>query len=62
MNFEVILNSKQKNYIVDILEKFLKDWALNKKYFAGNEDLEILRSPFVTFNDLLIVSIHRNFY
>ena len=28
---------------VDILEKFLKGWALNKKYIAEKNDLKILR-------------------
>ena len=28
---------------VNILEKFYKDWALNKKYVAEKEDFEILR-------------------
>ena len=28
---------------VDILEKFLKDQALNKKYIAEKDDFEILR-------------------
>ena len=28
---------------VDILEKFLKDQALNKKYISEKDDLEILR-------------------
>ena len=27
---------------VDILEKILKDWALNKKYIAEKDDFEIL--------------------
>ena len=34
------------------LEKFLKDWALNKKYIVEKEDFEILRWHFVPFNDL----------
>ena len=57
---------------LDILEKYFKNWALNKKYIA-EKDFEILRSP-VTFNDLLDhtsfnknlrlhnVSIHINFH
>ena len=28
---------------VDILKKYLKDWALNKKYITENDDLEIFR-------------------
>ena len=28
---------------VDILEKFKKDWALNKKYIAEKKYFEILR-------------------
>ena len=37
---------------VDILEKFEKDWALNQKYIALKDDFEILRGPYLTFNDL----------
>ena len=37
---------------VDTFEILKKDWALNKKYFAEKDDFEILRCPFVTFNDL----------
>ena len=37
---------------VDILEKFLTDYALDKKYIAEKDDLEILRWPSVTLNDL----------
>ena len=37
---------------VDILEKFLKDQALNKKYIPEKDDFEILRCPYMTFNDL----------
>ena len=36
---------------VDILEKLLKDQALNKKYIAEKDDFESLRLPYVTFND-----------
>ena len=43
-------NSRLHN--VDILEKFSKDYALNKKYIAENNDFEILRWPYVNFNDL----------
>ena len=39
-------------YNADILEKFEKDWALNKKYIVEKDYFEILRWPFVTFNDL----------
>ena len=39
-------------YNVDILEKFKKDFALNKKYIVEKNDFEILRWPYVTFNDL----------
>ena len=35
---------------VDILEKFLKDQALNKKYIEEKDYFEILRLPYVTFN------------
>ena len=28
---------------VGILENFLQEWALNKKYIAENDDFEILR-------------------
>ena len=34
-------NSRLHN--VDNLEKFLKDWALNKKCIAEKDDFEILR-------------------
>ena len=37
---------------VDILEKFLKDQALNKKYIVEKYDFEILRWSYVTFNEL----------
>ena len=65
-----------KNFILhnaDILEKFLKDYTLNKKYIAIY-DFEILGWLYVTFNDLHghtlfyekklspYVSNHRNFY
>ena len=30
-------------YNVDILEKFLKDWAKNKKYIADKDCFKILR-------------------
>ena len=43
MTFEVILHF-MKNvclYNVDVLEKFLKDQALNKKYIAKKDDFEI---------------------
>ena len=39
-------------YNDDILEKFLKDLALNKTYIAEKDDFEILWRPYVTFNDL----------
>ena len=39
-------------YNVDIPEKFLKDWALNKKYIAEKDDFKISRWPYVTFNDV----------
>ena len=45
MTFEV-KNLLMKNcplHNVDILEKFLKDWVLNKKYIAEKDDIEILR-------------------
>ena len=54
MTFEVKLHC-MKNvglHYVDILKKFLKDYALNKKYITEKDDLEILRWPYVTFNDL----------
>ena len=52
MTFEVILHLMKKLCLhnVDILKKFLKDKALNKKYVAEKYDFEILRR--VTFNDL----------
>ena len=37
---------------VDILGKFLKDWALNQKYIKEKDDFEILRYPYETFNCL----------
>ena len=45
MNFEVILHIMKnvRLHNVDILEKFLKFWALNKKYIAEKDDLKILR-------------------
>ena len=33
---------------VDILEKFLKDYTLNKKYMAEKDDFEILKFPLCT--------------
>ena len=47
MTFEVILHFIKKIFLinVDILEK------LNKKYIEKKDDFEILRWPFVTFND-----------
>ena len=44
MTFEVILHFIKKLCIhnVDILEKFLKDQALNKKYIAEKVDFLIL--------------------
>ena len=43
MTFEVILNFVKNLFIhnVDILEKFLKDWALNKKFIAEKDDFEV---------------------
>ena len=45
MNFEIILHlmKKLRLHNVDILEKILKDWGLNKKYIAEKD---------VTFNDI----------
>ena len=45
MTFEGILHLMKnlRLYIVDILEKFLKDKALKKKYNAEKDDLKILR-------------------
>ena len=37
---------------VDILEKFKKDWALNKNCIAEKDDFEVFRLHFLTFNDL----------
>ena len=37
---------------VDIHEKSLKDYALNKKYIAEKDDIESLNWPFGTLNDL----------
>ena len=34
---------KLRLHYVDILKKFLKDQALNKKYVAEKDDFEILR-------------------
>ena len=54
MTFKVILYFMKNLFFhnVDILEEFLQDWALNKKYLKEKDDFEILRLPFVTFNDL----------
>ena len=41
-------NENLRIHNVDILEKFLKDYALNKKYIAEKDDFEILRWPYVT--------------
>ena len=56
MTFEVILKFMKNLFLhnVDILEKLLKDWAVNKKYIAENDDFDILKLHFVTFNDLLV--------
>ena len=45
MTFKVILHLMKnlRLYNVDILKKFLKDWALNKKYIAEKDDIEIQR-------------------
>ena len=43
---------KLRLHNVDILEKFLKDLALNKKYIAEKVDFEIKKWPNATFNDL----------
>ena len=51
MTFEVILNLHLHN--VDILEKFLKDRALNKKYIAEKYFFGILRLPYVTSEVIL---------
>ena len=32
--------------------KVLKDQALNKRYIAEKDDFDILRGPYVIFNDL----------
>ena len=48
--FNVVIRLEVKNN-VDIFFQFLKNWALNKKYIAEKDDFEILRCPFVTFND-----------
>ena len=49
MIFEVVLDFIKKNCLhnVDILEKFIKDQALNKKYVAEKDYLKILRLPSV---------------
>ena len=54
MTFKDLLHFIKKLCLhnVDILENFLKDWALYKKYIVEKDDFEILRWPFVTFNDL----------
>ena len=77
MTFKVILNFIKILCLfnVDILDKFQKDWALNKKKIAKEYHCEFLRLPFITFMDLLevilqlmknlrhyIVSIQRIFY
>ena len=38
MTFEIMLNYFHN---FDILEKFLKDWALNKKYIGEKDDFEV---------------------
>ena len=45
MTFEVVLNFMKHLCLhnVEILEKFIKDQALSKKYIAEKDDLEILR-------------------
>ena len=44
MTFEVILNFffKLSLHNVDILKKFQKDWALNKKYIGEKDDFKII--------------------
>ena len=37
---------------IDILEKCLKDQTFNKIYIAEKDDFEILRRPYVTFNEI----------
>ena len=39
-------------YDGDFLKKFENDWPLNKKYMVEKDDFEILRWPYVTFNDI----------
>ena len=45
MTFQVILNLMKnlRLHYVDILGKFLNDYALNKKYIAEKDDFEISR-------------------
>ena len=45
MTFEVTLHLMENlcHQNVEILEEFLKDCALNKKYIAEKDDFEILR-------------------
>ena len=45
MTFEVKLDflKNLRLHTVEILEKFLKDWALNKKHIAEKDNFEILR-------------------
>ena len=54
MTFVVILHLMKYLRLqnIDILEKFVKDSALNKKYIAENDNFKLLRLPYVTFNDL----------
>ena len=44
MTLEVILHFMKNMcfHNVDILEKYLKDWAINKKYIAEKDEFEIL--------------------
>ena len=52
MTFEVILHFMNNLCLhnVDILEKF-KRFGIKQKYIAEKNDFEILRWPYVTFND-----------
>ena len=54
MTFKVILHLMKNLHLrnIDILEKFLKDWAFKKKYIAEKDDFKISRWPYVTSNKL----------
>ena len=68
MTFDVMLYFMKNLCLhnLDILKTYLKDYSLNQKYIAEKDVFEILRWPFVTFNDLYLsllnISIHIDLY